>query len=116
MRSSESVENAFAAAKKHFLVPPTIIVNSAGITRDNFLLKLSEIDFDEVLKVNLKGTFLITKYAANSMINGGIAKGGSIINVASIIGKTGNIGQSNYAASKAGVEAFTKSAAMEFGE
>lgn len=116
VKSAESIENAFIHAKKHFLVPPTIVVNSAGITRDNFLLKLSEEDFDAVLNVNLKGTFLITQYAAKAMIGSGTAEGGSVINVASIIGKTGNIGQSNYAASKAGVEAFTKTAAMEFGQ
>ncbi|KAJ8681444.1 hypothetical protein QAD02_017231 [Eretmocerus hayati] len=116
VKSSKSIDDAFTMAKKHFLVPPTIVVNSAGITRDNFLLKLSEQDFDEVLAVNLRGTFLITQYAAKAMINSGIAEGGSIINVASLIGKTGNIGQSNYAASKAGVEALTKTAAMEFGQ
>lgn len=91
------------------------MVNSAGITKDSFLLKLSEKDFEEVLDVNLKGTFLITQYAAKAMINSAIAEGGSVINVASIIGKTGNMGQCNYAASKAGVEALTKTAAMEFG-
>ena len=116
VRSPDSIQDAFISAKKHFLVPPTLVVNSAGITRDNFLLKLSEQDFDDVLNVNLKGTFLMTQYAAKAMVNSGVSEGGSIVNVASIIGKTGNIGQSNYAASKAGVEAFTKTAAMEFGE
>lgn len=115
VKDPKSIEAAFNEVKKHFLVPPTIVVNSAGITRDNFLLNLSEQDFDEVLNVNLKGTFLVTQYAAKVMVNGGVLNG-SIINVASIIGKTGNMGQCNYAASKAGVEALTKTAAIEFGE
>ncbi|XP_058791739.1 (3R)-3-hydroxyacyl-CoA dehydrogenase [Phymastichus coffea] len=116
VKSKESIEEAFNTVKRHFLVPPSLVVNSAGITRDNFLLKLSEEDFNEVLNVNLKGTFLVTQYAAKVMLAAAIGEGGSIVNVASIIGKTGNIGQSNYAASKAGVEALTKSAAMEFGQ
>ena len=111
-----SIETAFKKCKHHFSSAPTVLVNSAGITRDNFLLKLSDDDFDEVLKVNLKGTFYTTKTAANEMIEGGVSDGGSIINISSLIGKIGNIGQCNYSASKAGVTALTKTAAMEFGK
>lgn len=92
------------------------MINSAGITRDNFLLKLTEKDFEDVLNVNLKGTFLVMQTAVTRMIEAGVAEGGTIVNLGSIIGKTGNIGQGNYAASKAGVEALTKTAAMEFSQ
>lgn len=103
--------------------PPTIIVNSAGITRDNFLLKMSEMDFDNVVNVNLKGTFLVTKAFAQAIVDHDSAAeqqcerklGGTIINLASISGKIGNIGQANYSASKSGVESFTRVASKEFG-
>lgn len=106
-----------------FKRPPTIIVNSAGITRDNFLLKMSEMDFDNVVNVNLKGTFLVTKTFAQAIIDhdkenehGDRKPGGAIINLASISGKIGNIGQANYSASKSGVESFTRVASKEFGQ
>ncbi|CAL1684896.1 unnamed protein product [Lasius platythorax] len=111
-----SVETAFKDVVKQFSKPPTIIVNSAGITRDNFLAKLSDNDFDDVINVNLKGTFLIMQAAVKAMIEGNATKDSSIINVSSIIATRGNIGQSNYSASKAGVIAMTKSASMEFGQ
>lgn len=110
------IEKAFKNIINQFSTAPTIVVNSAGITRDNFLLKLSESDFDDVIKVNLKGTFLVMQSAVKAMIDAGTTDGGSIINISSIIGKVGNIGQCNYSASKAGVEALTKSASMEFGK
>ncbi|XP_043475345.1 estradiol 17-beta-dehydrogenase 8 [Leptopilina heterotoma] len=112
---TDSVERALKMCINHFSKPPNVVVNSAGITRDNFLLKMDVDDFNEVLKVNLQGTFNISKYAANQMIESGVANGGSIINISSIIGKIGNMGQCNYAASKAGVVALTRTAAMEFG-
>lgn len=87
-----------------------ILVNNAGITRDNLLLRLDENDWDEVIRVNLKGVFNVTKILAKVMLR---AKKGKIINIASVIGITGNIGQSNYAASKAGIIAFSKSVAKE---
>ncbi len=87
-----------------------LLVNNAGITRDGFLVRMSEEDWDAVLAVNLKGTFLFTKAAARGMMR---QKSGVIVNVASIIGLIGNAGQCNYAASKAGVIALTKSAARE---
>jgi len=87
-----------------------ILVNNAGITRDNLFLRLDENDWDEVIKVNLKGTFNVTKIVAKAMLR---AKKGKIISIASVIGMTGNIGQANYAASKAGIIAFSKSVAKE---
>jgi 3-oxoacyl-[acyl-carrier protein] reductase len=87
-----------------------ILVNNAGITRDNLLLRLDENDWDEVIKVNLKGTFNVTKVVAKAMLK---AKKGRIISISSVIGMTGNIGQTNYAASKAGIIAFSKSVAKE---
>jgi len=88
-----------------------ILVNNAGITRDNLLLRLEEKDWDDVIKVNLKGTFNVTKVVTRSMSK---ARKGKIISIASVIGMTGNAGQANYAASKAGVIAFSKSVAKEF--
>lgn len=87
-----------------------ILVNNAGITKDNLLLRMTEQDFDAVIKVNLKGTFNCTKAASKVMIK---QRSGRIINIASIIGIIGNAGQANYSASKAGVIALTKSAAKE---
>lgn len=109
-----SVKSALEKVLEQFKAPPNIIVNNAGITRDNFLLKLSEEDFDEVIKVNLKGTFLVTQIFAQAMVEHSVQ--GAVVNVASTTGKYGNIGQANYAASKAGVEGFTKTAAKEFGK
>ncbi|XP_012525841.1 estradiol 17-beta-dehydrogenase 8 [Monomorium pharaonis] len=111
-----SVETAFKHVLKQFSRPPTIIVNSAGITRDNFLVKLSDNNFDDVINVNLKGTFLVMQTAVKAMMEANATKNSSIINISSIVGKRGNIGQSNYCASKAGVVAMTKSASMEFGQ
>ncbi len=87
-----------------------ILVNNAGITRDNLLLRISENDWDDVIRVNLKGVFNVTKVLSKVMLK---AKKGKIISIASVIGITGNAGQSNYAASKAGVIAFSKSVAKE---
>lgn len=89
-----------------------ILVNNAGITRDNLLMRMSEEDWDAVLTVNLKGTFNVTKASVRTFIK---QRSGSIINIASVIGLMGNAGQANYAASKAGVIAFTKSMAKELG-
>lgn len=86
------------------------LVNNAGITKDNLLLKMSEDDWDTVLDVNLKSVYNTCKAAARSMIK---ARCGSIINISSVIGLTGNAGQVNYAASKAGMIGFTKSLAKE---
>lgn len=89
-----------------------ILVNNAGITKDKLVLKMEEDDFDSVIDVNLKGTFNMTK---NMYRHFSKNKSGSIINMSSVIGLTGNLGQANYAASKAGVLGFTKSMALELG-
>ncbi|NWI99821.1 DHB8 dehydrogenase, partial [Crypturellus undulatus] len=96
----------------HFGSPPGVCVSCAGVTRDAFMLRLAEADFDEVLRVNLKGTFLVTQAVARALVAAG-APGGSIVNVGSIVGKVGNLGQANYAASKAGVEGLTRTSAKE---
>jgi len=88
-----------------------ILVNNAGITKDTLLMRMSEADWDAVLDINLKGTFLFTKAFCRALLK---QRSGRIINIASIIGLIGNAGQCNYGASKAGVIGFTKSAAREF--
>ncbi len=88
-----------------------ILVNNAGITRDNLILRMKEEDWDAVLNVNLKGTFNCIQKASRYMLK---QQNGSIINIASVVGLMGNAGQSNYAASKAGIIGLTKSAAREF--
>jgi len=87
-----------------------ILINNAGITRDGLLVRMSDQDWDAVLNVNLKGTFNCTKIVAKAMMK---QRAGKIVNIASIIGLIGNAGQANYAASKGGVIALTKSAAKE---
>lgn len=87
-----------------------ILVNNAGVTRDNLLLRMSEEEWDAVLDTNLKGAFNFTKTISRAMLK---QRSGRIINITSIIGLTGNAGQSNYAASKAGLIGFTKSVARE---
>ena len=87
-----------------------ILVNNAGITKDTLLLKMSEEQFDDVINTNLKGTFNCTKSVTKHMLK---QKSGRIINISSVIGVVGNAGQSNYAASKAGIIGFTKSVAKE---
>lgn len=109
---SESVSALMEQIQSRYSAPPRVAINSAGITRDEFLLRLSEESFDSVLNVNLKGPFLITQAVARSIVTSG-QNGGSIINIGSIVGKVGNLGQANYAASKAGVEGLTRTAAKE---
>lgn len=87
------------------------IVNNAGITRDQLLLRMKPEDFDQVIQTNLTGVFSVTKAFSKSMLK---ARKGSFVNISSVIGSSGNAGQSNYAASKGGLEAFTKSVALEF--
>ncbi|XP_076183667.1 (3R)-3-hydroxyacyl-CoA dehydrogenase [Ptiloglossa arizonensis] len=111
-----NVTEAFHNAIITYSTPPTIIINSAGITRDEFILKLGEHEFDQVFDVNLKGTFFVMQTAVKNMIDANINNGSSIVNVGSLVGKIGNIGSANYAASKAGVEALSKTASLEFGQ
>ncbi|XP_020803027.1 estradiol 17-beta-dehydrogenase 8 [Drosophila serrata] len=113
--SSKSVQSAVTEALKAFQVAPSIVVNSAGITRDGYLLKMPEKDYDDVYSVNLKGTFLVTQAFAKAMIEGKLS-GGSIVNLSSIVAKMNNMGQANYAATKAGVISFTEVASKEFGK
>lgn len=101
---------AAVTAVEGALGPIDILVNNAGITRDNLLMRMSEDDWDLVLKVNLRGTFNATKLISRGMMK---RRSGRIINVASVVGIMGNAGQANYAASKAGVIGFTKSMARE---
>jgi 3-oxoacyl-[acyl-carrier protein] reductase len=89
-----------------------ILVNNAGITRDTLLMRMSEQQWDEVINANLKSVFNLTKAVQRPMLK---AKKGSIINMSSVVGVKGNAGQSNYAASKAGIIGFTKSVALELG-
>ena len=88
------------------------VVNNAGITRDNLLMRMKEEDWDDVINTNLKSVFNITKAVQRTMLK---QRSGSIINISSIVGVQGNAGQSNYAASKAGIIGFTKSIAKELG-
>ena len=87
-----------------------ILVNNAGTTRDNILLRMKDAEFDEVLATNLKGTYLCTRAVLRGMVR---ARWGRIVNVSSVVGLLGNAGQANYAASKAGIIGFTKSVARE---
>lgn len=89
-----------------------ILVNNAGITRDTLLMRMSELQWDEVINANLKSVFNLTKAVQRPMLK---QRKGSIINLSSVVGVKGNAGQSNYAASKAGIIGFTKSVALELG-
>jgi 3-oxoacyl-[acyl-carrier protein] reductase len=107
---AEQVEAALSAAESA-LGPVDILVNNAGLTRDNILLRLTEADWDAVLDANLKGAFHTTRVAIKGMMK---RRSGRIINVTSVVGLSGNKGQANYAASKAGLIGFTKSVAKEY--
>ena len=89
-----------------------VLINNAGITKDNLLMRISEEDFDKVIEVNLKSVFNLTKAVQRTMLK---QRHGSIINISSVVGVKGNAGQSNYAASKAGIIGFSKSIALELG-
>jgi 3-oxoacyl-[acyl-carrier protein] reductase len=107
---AEQVEAALSAAEAG-LGPIDILVNNAGLTRDNLLLRLTDADWDAVLDANLKGAFHTTRAVIKGMMK---RRSGRIINVTSVVGLTGNKGQANYAASKAGLIGFTKSVAKEY--
>ena len=107
--SPEDVDTLFKGAGEA-LGPVEILVNNAGLTRDNLMMRMKESEFDEVLRTNLKGTYLCTRAALRPMIR---ARWGRIVNVSSVVGLVGNAGQANYAASKAGIIGFTKSVARE---
>jgi len=107
--NGDAVNETVKAVEKDF-AQIDVLVNNAGITKDGLLMRMSEEDWDAVLNVNLKGVFLFTKAAMRGMMK---KRTGSIVNIASIIGLIGNAGQANYAASKGGVIAFTKTVARE---
>ena len=106
---SAQTDEALAGLQAQFGTPD-VVVNNAGITRDNLFLRLNEDDWSAVLNTNLTGVFRVCKALSKAMLK---QKAGSIINISSIIGTTGNAGQSNYAAAKAGLEGFTRSLAQE---
>ena len=106
---TEEVDNFLKEVKAHYNTID-VLVNNAGITKDGLILRMKEEDFDDVLDVNLKGTFNTTKSVSSIMVR---QKYGKIINISSVVGIAGNAGQCNYAASKAGVIGFSKSIARE---
>lgn len=108
---AEEVENMFSAILTDF-GRIDILVNNAGITRDNLLVRMKEGEWDDVMDANLKSVFLCTRLAAKSMMK---QRRGKIINITSVVGLTGNPGQANYTAAKAGVVGFTKTIAKELG-
>ncbi len=107
--NAASVENVVDQVMKTFGEIDGV-VNNAGITKDQLLLRMKPEDFDQVVKTNLSGAFYVTKLFSKHMLK---ARKGSFVNISSVIGSTGNAGQANYAASKGGLEAFTKSVALE---
>jgi 3-oxoacyl-[acyl-carrier protein] reductase len=107
---ADQVEAAIASAEQA-LGPIDVLVNNAGLTRDNILLRLSDADWDAVLDANLKGAFHTTRAVIKGMMK---RRAGRIVNITSVVGLTGNKGQANYAASKAGLIGFTKSVAREY--
>ncbi|HGY91912.1 MAG TPA: 3-oxoacyl-[acyl-carrier-protein] reductase [Planctomycetes bacterium] len=108
--SDHAAVTAMAAEVQELMGPIDILVNNAGVTRDQLILRMKEEDWDAVLAVNLKGAFNTCKAFARTLMKRG---GARIINIASVVGLTGNAGQANYAASKGGLLAFTKSLAKE---
>jgi NAD(P)-dependent dehydrogenase (short-subunit alcohol dehydrogenase family) len=110
--NKDSVKSVLDEAINRYKRPPSTIVNCAGVTRDAFILKMEDSDFDLVLNVNLKGTYLVMKHAARRMID--YKLGGSMINISSVTARMGNMGQCNYAPSKAAVDCLSRVAAKEF--
>ena len=108
---AEDAEATVAAVVKDF-GKVDILVNNAGITKDNLMLRMTEAEWDAVIAVNLKGTYNFTKAVVRPMMK---QRSGKIVNIASVVGRMGNVGQANYSASKAGVIALAKTTAKEFG-
>lgn len=105
----EEIEKVVKSAVENF-GGIDVLVNNAGITKDNLLMRMSEEEFDKVIDVNLRGTFIVSKIVSKYMIK---RRTGSIVNLSSVVGISGNAGQCNYSASKAGIIGFTKSMAKE---
>jgi 3-oxoacyl-[acyl-carrier protein] reductase len=108
----EEQVNAMIERVERELGPLAVVVNNAGITRDNVIMMMDAADFDLVLRIHLRGTFLVSKAAARRMFR---RRAGCIINLASVVGRRGNAGQANYAAAKAGIIGLAKSLAKELG-
>ena len=106
---ADDVQNLISSTLEHF-GSVDILVNNAGITRDNLIMRMKETEWDDVLNTNLKGVFLCTKAVSRQMMK---QRAGRIINITSIVGVSGNAGQANYVAAKAGVIGLTKSSAKE---
>jgi 3-oxoacyl-[acyl-carrier protein] reductase len=111
VNDAAQIENLLGEIRKQY-GEVSILVNNAGITRDNLLARMSDEDWDEVLATNLKSVFRMSRALMRPMMK---ARGGRIINISSVVGSMGNPGQANYAASKAGMAGFTKSLAQEIG-
>lgn len=109
LSQEESIQTALSALAEKW-DNTDVVVNNAGITKDQLFIRMKTTDFDSVINTNLKGSFIICRHFAKQMMK---AQAGSLINISSVIGHTGNPGQANYAASKAGLEAMTKSLALE---
>jgi 3-oxoacyl-[acyl-carrier protein] reductase len=110
--SDEAQVNAMVELAEKGLGPLAVVVNNAGITRDNVVMMMDPADFDSVIATHLRGTFLVSKAAARKMFR---RRAGCIINLSSVVGRRGNAGQANYAAAKAGIIGLTKSLAKELG-
>tara|TARA_B100000579_G_scaffold433834_1_gene453398 strand:- start:466 stop:1227 length:762 start_codon:yes stop_codon:yes gene_type:complete len=108
---ANEVSQSIAEISEKFAIPK-VLVNNAGVTRDSLLMRMKENDWDSVLDTNLKGIYHLSKYCLKGMTR---ARWGRIINITSVVASMGNAGQANYAASKAGVEGFTRSLAREVG-
>jgi len=111
VNDAEQIESVLTAIRQQF-GEISILVNNAGITKDNLLARMSEEEWDDVLTTNLKSVFRLSRAVLRAMMK---ARGGRIISISSVVGSMGNPGQSNYAASKAGMAGFTKSLAQEIG-
>ncbi len=107
--SQESIDNAIKSTTDEFGTP-TILVNNAGITRDNLLMRMKDEEWDDIMNTNLGSVFRMSKACLRGMMK---ARKGRVINIASVVGETGNAGQTNYSAAKAGIFGFTKSMARE---
>lgn len=110
--SQDSIDACLAFIKENYTAMPTILVNNAAVTEDNLLMRMKEDEWDKVIATNLSAVYRITKACIRDMLK---ARWGRIINIGSVVGSTGNLGQVNYAAAKAGVLGFTKSLAQEVG-
>ena len=107
----DEIENFVESSSKILDGGPDILINNAGITRDNLSLRMSDNEWKEVININLTSTFMLCKFSLKKMIKN---KYGKIVNITSVVGHTGNVGQSNYAASKSGIIGFSKSLALEY--